>query len=285
MERTHKVKAARVALSGEILSADFYIDICDDFRTLVSDPAYWKGIAAVESLFKTISCCLTCLEVDKVTFATVYTCFLAIKYHSKTLDRSVMNALQLNDDDITDMIILIHHQFSKIYSEAHGLALATDPLFNTMRYSILVKSGEGFVQLGKGSINHQCKMAITRISMGNEALRHSMLTEFAAFLIRQRTQTIILTMWSLNRQSCRLYVMNRSTGQSRALCLQCIGTRLAQVAASAIIKLPKTFILVTVLEWVGQKLGQGPQQCSVQGNLMVGSKERKIRRLPNVCSI
>lgn len=109
---------------------------------------------------------------------------MAIKYYIKTIDRFVVNALQLSDENITNMMTLIHHRFSTIYFEALGLALATDPFFNTVRYSIVVKFGENFAQLWKGSTNEQSEMAIAGMLMGIEALCRSILTEFAAFVIR-----------------------------------------------------------------------------------------------------
>ncbi|RHY29491.1 hypothetical protein DYB32_005437 [Aphanomyces invadans] len=88
-QRASKVKAACAALPGEILNSDLDIDINADLRMLLTDPAYWRGVAAMESLFKTISCCLTYLEGGEATFSAVYACFLAIKYHIKTHDLSL----------------------------------------------------------------------------------------------------------------------------------------------------------------------------------------------------
>ncbi|RHY28102.1 hypothetical protein DYB32_006256 [Aphanomyces invadans] len=153
---------------------------------LLTDPAYWRGVAAMDSLFKTISCCLTYLEGDEATFSAVYACFFAIKYHIKTLDLSVMEALHLNDDDICEMIRLIHHRFSTIYSEAHALVFCTDPLFTSMHRLMGFRFDEKFLHLGKGSINQQSKTAIALISMGNEILRRSMLSEFAVLVTRQQ---------------------------------------------------------------------------------------------------
>ncbi len=48
----------------------------------------------------TISSCLTYMEGDEATFFAVYVCFVAIKYHNKTLNRTVMDAFNLGDDDI-----------------------------------------------------------------------------------------------------------------------------------------------------------------------------------------
>ena len=85
-QRASVVKAACASLPGEILNADLDIDMCDKLKALVTDPAYWKGVAAFEVLFKTIISCLTYLEGDEATFSSVYACFVAIKYHLKSLD-------------------------------------------------------------------------------------------------------------------------------------------------------------------------------------------------------
>ncbi|ETV94435.1 hypothetical protein H310_11763 [Aphanomyces invadans] len=165
-QRASKVKAACAALPGEILNAD---------STLTS--------ATI------LRCCLLIQhtgEGDEATFSAVYACFLTIKYHIKTLDLSVMEALHLNYDDICEMIRLIHHRFSTIYSEAHALVFCTDPLFISMRRSMGFRFDEKFLHLGKGSINQQSKAVIARISMGNKILRRSMLSEFAVFVTRQQ---------------------------------------------------------------------------------------------------
>jgi hypothetical protein len=51
------------------------------------------------------------------------------------------------------MMTLLHHHFLTIYSEAHGLAFTTDPMFIDMRSKIAAKFSEDFLQVGKGSIN------------------------------------------------------------------------------------------------------------------------------------
>jgi hypothetical protein len=51
------------------------------------------------------------------------------------------------------MMTLLHHRFSTIYSEAHGLTFATDPMFTNMRSKIAAKFDEDFLQVRKGSIN------------------------------------------------------------------------------------------------------------------------------------
>ena len=181
-----KVKAACAALPGEILNADLDIDISDDLKTLLTDPAYCNGVEAMESLFMTIRFCLTYLEGDETTFSAVYACFVAIKFHIQILDPTVMGALQLNDSDIVEMITLGHQRFSIIYTELHALAFPTDPLFNTMRTLIAAKFGEEFLHIGKGSISQKSKAAVAHISMGNENFHRFMLSEFAEFVIRKK---------------------------------------------------------------------------------------------------
>ena len=148
-QRASVVKAACASLPGEILNADLDIDMCDKLKALVTDPAYWKGVAAFEVLFKTISSCLTYLEGDEATFSAVYACFVAIKYHLKTLDYTVKEGLSLDDDAIERMTVLTHHRLATIYTEAHTLAFATDPMFTDMRIRIAAEFGEEFLQLGK----------------------------------------------------------------------------------------------------------------------------------------
>jgi hypothetical protein len=100
VQRVSTVKATCVVLPSEILKVELDIDICDELKALVTDPAYWKGITAMETLFMTISSCLTYLEGNEATFFAMYACFVAIKYHIKMLNRTVMDAFNLGDDDI-----------------------------------------------------------------------------------------------------------------------------------------------------------------------------------------
>jgi hypothetical protein len=60
------VKAVCAALPGEILNSDLDIDMSENLKKLVTgDPAYWKQVALMEALFKTIASCLTYLEGDE----------------------------------------------------------------------------------------------------------------------------------------------------------------------------------------------------------------------------
>jgi len=178
------VKATCVTLPGEILNAKLDIDICDGLKALVTNPAYWKGVAAMEMFFMTISSCLTYLEGDEATFSAMYACFVAIKYHIKMLNRAVMDAFNLGDNDIEQMMTLFHHHFSTIYSEAHGLAFATDLMFTDMRSKIAAKFGENFLQVGKGSINQHAKVTLVRLLNGNKDLWQSYFSEFATFIMQ-----------------------------------------------------------------------------------------------------
>ena len=79
-QRANVVKAACAALPSEILNSDLDIDISDKLKQLLTDPLYWKGVAAMDTLFMTISSCLSYLEGDEATFSAVYACFVAIKH-------------------------------------------------------------------------------------------------------------------------------------------------------------------------------------------------------------
>jgi hypothetical protein len=117
-------------------------------------------------------------------FSIVYSCFVVIKYDIKTFNRTVMDVFNLGDDDIEHMMTLLHHRFSTIYSEAHGLAFATDPMFTDMHSKITNKFNEDFLQVGKVSINQQAKAALVHLSNGNEDFRRSYFSEFATFMMR-----------------------------------------------------------------------------------------------------
>ncbi len=132
----------------------------------------------------TISSCLSYLEGDEATFTAMYACFVAIKYHIKMLNHAVMDAFNLGDDDIKQMMTLLHHCFSTIYLEAHSLAFATDPMFIDMRNKIAAKFGEDILQVGKGLINQQAKVALVHLLNGNEDLWRSYFSEFATFIMR-----------------------------------------------------------------------------------------------------
>jgi hypothetical protein len=81
------------------------------------------------------------------------------------------------------MMMLLHHRFSTIYSEAHGLTFVTNPMFTDMRSKIAAKFDENFLQVGKGSINQEAEATLGRFSNGNEDLRRSYFNEFATFIM------------------------------------------------------------------------------------------------------
>jgi hypothetical protein len=210
-QRAHKVKAACAALPSEILNSDLDIDICDKLKQLLTDQTYWKGVAAMEALFKTISSCLAYLEGDEATFSSVYACFVAIKYHLKKLNGFVRDAFNLNDNDIERMMTLTEHRFATIYTSAHALAFSTDPMFAGMRKRIGNEFQEQFLQLGKGAINQQCKVALARLANGNEEHRRKLFSEFANFLINSKDDDDIdfqdtmmkpSELWTLCDDSC-----------------------------------------------------------------------------------
>jgi hypothetical protein len=184
-KRASAVKTVCASLPGKILNSDLDIDMCDKLKTLVTDPVYWKGVAAFEVLFRTISSCLSYLEGDEATFSSVYACFVAIKHHLKTLDHTVKEGLSLNDDDIERMTLLTHHRLATIYSEAHAHAFATDPMFTEMQIRIGAEFGEVFLQLGKTSINHQAKIALAHLASGNDDLcRKSLFDDFEGTMMK-----------------------------------------------------------------------------------------------------
>ena len=97
--------------------------------------------------------------------------------------------MSLNDDDIERMTLLTHHRLATIYSEAHAHAFATDPMFTEMQIRIGAEFGEVFLQLGKTSINHQAKIALSRLASGNDNLRRKMFREFATYITRCNDDT------------------------------------------------------------------------------------------------
>jgi hypothetical protein len=72
-----------MALPGEISANDLPIAIPDGLMNLLLDGAFWKGVAALEMLFKPIPIvsCLTYLEGDEAPFSSIYACYLTIVFH------------------------------------------------------------------------------------------------------------------------------------------------------------------------------------------------------------
>ncbi len=147
-------------------------------------------MAAFKVLFRTISSCLSYLEGDEATFSSVHACFVAIKYHLKTLDHTVKEGLSLNDDDIERMTLLTHHCLATIYSEAQALAFVTDPMFTEMRMRIGAEFGEVFLPLGKTSINHlkpRLHLLVLLVAMTTFVVRcsvNSLLISLGAMMIQ-----------------------------------------------------------------------------------------------------
>ena len=104
----------------------------------------------------------------------------------RKLDGAVREGLNLNDDDVARMATLTHHRLATIYTEAHALAFATDPMYSEMRTRIAGEFGEEFLQLGKPSINQQAKVALARLAHGNDDLRRKMFSEFATYITRSK---------------------------------------------------------------------------------------------------
>ncbi|KAI2489042.1 hypothetical protein MHU86_25551 [Fragilaria crotonensis] len=50
-QRASLVKTACASLPGEIMNSDLDIDMTDKLKTLVTDPTYWKGVAAFKFYF------------------------------------------------------------------------------------------------------------------------------------------------------------------------------------------------------------------------------------------
>jgi hypothetical protein len=172
------------------MNSDLDIDISDKFKQLVTDPAYWKGVACMEALFRTIALCLTYLEGDEDTFSAVYASFIVMKYNLRKLDRTTKDGLSVDDNDIERLMLLTHHCLSTIYTEDHNLAFATDPMFIGMRTRIAAEFGEEFLQLGKPPINHQSKVTLLRLVNGNDDLRRRMYSEFATFIRSCKDDTV-----------------------------------------------------------------------------------------------
>ena len=92
----------------------------------------------------------------------------------------------LNDDDIEQMTILTHHRLSTIYTEAHALAFATDPMFAEMCARIAGEFAEEFLQHKKASINQQAKVALACLANGNDDLHQKLFSVFATYITRYK---------------------------------------------------------------------------------------------------
>ena len=84
------------------------------------------------------------------------------------------------------IVTMIHRRVLTIYTEAHALAFATDPLFTPMCTRIVAKFSKEFLQLEKSSINQQSKAALSRLANGNDDLRRKLFSEFATFIVRPK---------------------------------------------------------------------------------------------------
>jgi hypothetical protein len=173
-QRALRVRTALMVLPGEIAAKDLTIAIPNGLMNLLLDGAFWKGVAALEMVFKPIVSCLTSLEGDEATFSSVYACCLAILFHIHSLKDSVKYGFLgncLNGATIENMKNHLRHRFNTMYSPAHALAFRTDSFCDAMREQSTETLGGDAVGFGQGTILQQCKNALYRIAGNNLDLR------------------------------------------------------------------------------------------------------------------
>ncbi|CAK9868208.1 unnamed protein product [Sphagnum jensenii] len=182
-KRLNWVRMVMCQLPIEIMSNDLNIYLLNDLKNLILTAAFWKGVAAVEVLFSAICSCLSYLEGDESTFSSVYTCFLAVAHHFRTLSPDVRAALDLSNADVDKMHTLVCHCFKTIFSPTHALAFRTDLLFDDLRDNLAKLHGDAFLNLGDLTILQQCKNAIKRMVATDALLNRTIQSEFGLYTI------------------------------------------------------------------------------------------------------
>ncbi|CAK9873563.1 unnamed protein product [Sphagnum jensenii] len=182
-KRLNRVRTAMCQMPTEIMSNDQDVDLPDNLRDLILTATFWKGVTTMEMLFSAICSCLSYLEGDESTFSSVYTCFLAVAHHFRTLPPDVRTALDLSNVDVDKMHTLVCHRFKTIFSLAYALAFRTDPLFDDMCDNLAKLHKDVFLNLGELTILQQCKKAIKRMAVADILLNKTMQTKFGLYTI------------------------------------------------------------------------------------------------------
>ena len=200
---------------------------------------------------------------DEAIFSAVYACFVAIKFHIKTLNSVVKDALDLTENDIEQILTMIHHRFSTIYTEAHALAFATDPLFTPMRTRIAVKFSQEFLQLGKSSINQQSKAALNRLANGNDDLRRKLFSEFATFIVGPKDKDDDFN--DITFKSSELWTLsdNHYYGAIKGRLFALHKNPTGASGVNAITRRPNAFTIAHELGWASTRSRTGPPFCSI----------------------
>jgi hypothetical protein len=210
-KRLNRVRTVMCQLLIEIMSNNLNVDLPNDLKNLILTATFWKGVIAVEVLFSAICSCLSYLEGDKLTYLSVYACFLAVAHHFRTLPPDVRAALDLSSADVDKMHTLVCHRLKTIFSPAHALAFHTDPLFDDLRDNLAKLHKDAFFNLGDLTILQQCKNAIKRMAAADILLNRTMHPSSASTPSVSKTMTTISSMYSPCHNTCGRWRTTRCT--------------------------------------------------------------------------
>ncbi len=116
-----------------------------------------------------------------MTFSVVYACFVTIKYwHPITPSWTPSTWVTMISNKWWNCSTTISRPSIRRPIVSHSRQI---PMFTDMRNKIAAKFGKDFLQVGKGLINQQVKVAFVHLLNGNKDLRWSYFNEFATFIM------------------------------------------------------------------------------------------------------
>lgn len=180
LARMLKVKPVLTAMPHMIDFEDQFrhVAITDVLRSHLTDLDLWQNIKNLHDLLIPLNAVTGHLEGDSSTFSDVYACFLSVAHHFWTFDENILTGMGLSRHQLVE---LVHRRFGTIYTASHALAFVTDSLYHSMHTNLRVLHGSAFVELGQGSINTQCRTALTILSEGNVDYEGRLQEQFAYY--------------------------------------------------------------------------------------------------------
>ena len=248
---------------NDILNANYDIDICDKLKAFGYKSILLKGCVCDGGSLQDDLLMFNMFGGDEATFSVVYACSVEIKFHIKMFNSVVKDTLDLTENDIEQIVPMIHHRFSTIYTEAHALAFGIDPLFTPMHTRITAKFNQEFLQLGKSSINQQSKAALSRLTNGNDYLRRKKFSELPAFIVRLQDKDDDFSHITFNPSNLWTLSDDHYYGAIKGRLSVLHKNPTGQAGVGAITRRPNAFIVAHELGWASTISKLGPPFCSI----------------------
>ncbi|OQR88965.1 hypothetical protein THRCLA_09996, partial [Thraustotheca clavata] len=181
-----------------------HMNLNPTLASILYDSVLWKSVIALIDVLKPISEAIRYLEGSEATFSSAYAIYLHLKIHFLDIPNGLYSSIGVDlsqQDCKRDIVNILSHHVSSIYTPVHALAFRCDPFYDGLRNYISSKYDANFLNLNEEFLS-ECRAGIAHLCRKSKSQESKVLSQFCLYCARTSMVQDVFTVTKAMLPNC-----------------------------------------------------------------------------------